>query len=79
MEHGRQPVAHEHEDDDAEGCSLDFREDTTPDWDLPAAAGGVELAQNDTSHDDTDGCELDFGNSDSTTDEELPVAIGGVA
>ncbi len=78
MEHGRDPAVHEDEDD-AEGCSLDFREDETPDWDLPAAAGGVELAQHDDPDDDTDGCELDFGNSDPTTDEELPVAIGGVA
>ena len=69
--------------EDADGCDLDFQDDPTSDADLPPASGGVQqVATGGTQgadHDHADGCELDFDDAAPTKDEELPVAVGGVA
>jgi len=68
--------------DDADGCDLDFQSDPTSDADLPPASGGVQQAAAGTQgadHDHADGCKLDFDDGEPTKDEELPVAVGGVA
>jgi hypothetical protein len=73
-------------DDDAEDadgclCGMEHPDDeATSDLELPSASGGVDTGdeeQPDDNEDDVDGCELDFTTTDQTTDEELPVAVGG--
>lgn len=39
-------AAHAHEDNDVDGCDVEFREsDATPDDELPPARGGVEVVR----------------------------------
>jgi hypothetical protein len=73
-------------DDDAEDadgclCGMEHLDDeATSDLELPSTSGGVDTGdeqQPADNEDDVDGCELDFTKIDQTTDEELPVAVGG--
>ena len=65
------------EDENADGCGLDFNEDeVSSDEELPAATGGVSF---DTDEEYGCGCDLVFEEDDLTPDEELPATEGGVA
>jgi len=46
---------------------------------LPGAAGGVAAMHGQAPAHDADGCDLEFKEAEPTGDEDLPVAIGGVA
>lgn len=71
------PPDTDEEDDDIDGCDVEFSDnDATPDEDLPLAIGGVEIAG---KGDDIDGCDVHFDDFDATPDDALPAAKGGVA
>ena len=64
----------EDEEDDIDGCDIDFTaEEQTEDGDLPETSGGVGSVE-----DELDGCDIDFAAEVETADEELPPSTGGV-
>ena len=75
------PIESAGDEDEIDGCSIDFLDsDPTVDEELPASAGGVEIVESpDDNSEDVCGCDLEFNDDDITTDEQLPAAIGGVA
>ena len=70
-------TANDGDEDQIDGCDVELQDaEITPDEELPAALGGVEISGE--GH-DVDGCDVDFDDQDVTPDEELPAAAGGVA
>lgn len=70
-------ASHSREIEEVDGCDVEFLDaDATPDEELPAAVGGVKIANEGV---DSDGCDVDFDELEATPDEALPVAEGGVA
>jgi len=72
-----------HSDDDdlhVDGCLCDVEIDASEmiaDADLPAATGGVRLADVPPGDEEEDACGFEV--TDATEDEDLPAAVGGVA
>lgn len=64
------------EDDNIDGCELDFDEEITADDALPMAFGGVAI---EVEGEDACGCDAVVDETEETADEDLPPAEGGVA
>jgi hypothetical protein len=67
-------------EDDIDSCDINFAEEkATPDTELPATTGGIQVVSKQTgSEDEIDACDLDFAEAKATTDAELPATTGGV-
>ena len=77
---GANEAANHDEDCHVCGCDFEVEEgEATPDDELPAAYGGVQIrANHDCSEELIDGCDLDFNTVEPTNDDALPAARGGV-